>query len=121
MKKVTSYEKQVQQLETRIKNMHQSRYTNAYANKYKITFRAKKQMDSFIERAVTHNGWSGRILDHAKETVISEAKRISHWAMNKGREIFTGIQREKQQLENWWQQVMSEPEPPEPDNLILIV
>lgn len=117
---IARYESQLARAKQAGESLQKARMNNAYANKYRVTFRTKKQLDKFIEQAITHNGWGANLLKHAGAAAIDEAKRISNWAKDKGRAIYETIRREKNAIECWWQAVMSAPEPPEPDNLLIV-
>jgi hypothetical protein len=50
-----------------------------YSNKFKITFREKHRLDSFIQYSVIKHGWKAKIKSYVK-TCTLETKAISDWA-----------------------------------------
>ena len=113
-------EKQIQSAESTREKLEAARQNNAWANKYKITFRNLKQMNAFIENAVTQQGWKADILEHTKEFARTETRKISHWAKSKGQAIYNKVAEQKAALDCYWQQVLSDPLPPESHDIILV-
>ncbi len=113
-------EKQIQSAESTREKLEAARQNNAWANKYKITFRNLKQMNAFIENAVTQQGWKADILEHTKEFARTETRKISDWAKSKGQAIYNKVAEQKAALDCYWQQVLSDPLPPESHDIILV-
>jgi hypothetical protein len=74
-----------------------------YSNKFKITFRKKESLDSFIEYSVLKHGWKAKIKNYVKECT-HETNLISKWA----HEISEKVTESKENLNRYWQSLMSD-------------
>lgn len=99
-------ESMIEKAKHKLKSLSELPRKMDYSNKFKITFREKHRLDSFIEYAVTKHGWRARLQEHVKKAahIVPEAHKITRWAAS----INAKIQESKRDFERYWQSLMSD-------------